>query len=128
MDILGGVSGTPAFEQLFLRRKMDGWIDDLCPIRFRQPPHHYIDLYLNLKFLISLYLFFTVLYHYYDWHTVLEERVLPEIYFLLNACPNYQLLKYQSGHYASIFSYVQPVTQCEEHYEKDLCIQSSHNG
>ena len=26
---LGGVIGTPAFEQLFLRRKVDGWIDDL---------------------------------------------------------------------------------------------------
>ena len=26
---LGGVIGTPAFEQLFLRCNMDGWIDDL---------------------------------------------------------------------------------------------------
>ena len=26
---LGGVIGTPAFEQLFLKHKVDGWIDDL---------------------------------------------------------------------------------------------------
>ena len=63
-------------------------------------------------------------------HTTLVERMVPGLLFSSECPPQLSITEIpRSGHYVSfsaVFSPLHSLTN-EEHYEKDLCSQSSHN-